>query len=364
MNKGKNSGIKYKSTSSFFKKAEDSSRDDVVSPNIEPSQEVRGDGTIGSPNVESSPEARRAEIIASPNVEPSAETIGVQTEIDFIEREALHRGYGKDSALLKHGNSLSHMRAQASTESLGNAKTDVDKAVNPMSLIDMLGAVITVLQNMVKECPNYAISGEANDNLEVLKSFDFIFILHLRNKILGLSQMLCQSLQNKLLDILNAMKYVATTKGLLGDLRNDGFDIHICHVESVCGEFGIPVSNIGDPYRGVLDDGLVTLEHHYRVDMFNGIIDCQLAELNSRFNDGTVKLLQLSGALDPKDNFMLFQADDIYNLAHDLYPSDFTHQEMYCLKVQLQHYSLEYLLMRALRICQLFSIMSWIDTDK
>ncbi|KAL6565653.1 hypothetical protein OROHE_004708 [Orobanche hederae] len=722
MKKGKNSGIKYKSISSFFKKAEDSSRDVVVSPNIEPSQEVRLDEPIGSPNVDPSLEVRGDETIVSPNVEPSAEARGVESEIDSIERDpalrvpieeleanrkdeirlayiklgpyqpilrdypltfdgqqwrpfnkiwfneypwieysptadSMHclpcflsicvsnykcpfstvtgyanwkRCYGKDSALLKHGNSLSHMRAQASMESLGNAKTHVDKAVNPMrpmqieinrkqvrstidsvrwltmqgfglrghdespsslnrgnliellkflasknrdindcilenapsnakyispsvqkeilsilarrvrnmireeigdakfcilvdeakdvankeqmaivlrfvdvdgflrerffdvvhvgntmsatlkdgicdvlsrynlqlcnmrgqgydgasnmrgswnglqalflrecayayhvhcfahrlqlalvgaaekektiwcfishlnsvvklvsaspkrhyelrsaqaidiaemvaegrretgtganqmgslhrpgttrwsshfdstcSLIDMFGAVITVLQNMVKECPNYAISGEAYGNLKVLKSFDFIFILHLMNRILGLSHMLCQSLQNKSLDILNAMKYVATTKALLGDLRNDGFDTHIRHVESVCGEFGVLVPNMGDPYRGVLDDGLITLEHHYRVDVFNGVIDCQLAELNSRFNDGTIKLLQLSGALDPKDNFMSFQADHIYNLAHDFYPSDFTHQEMYCLKIQLQHYSLD-----------------------
>ncbi|KAL6526462.1 hypothetical protein OROGR_015552 [Orobanche gracilis] len=639
MKKGKNSGIKYKSISSFFKKAEDSSRDVVVSPNIEPSQEVRLDEPIGSPNVDPSLEVRGDETIVSPNVEPSAEARGPIlrdysltfdgqqwrpfnklwfNEYPWIEysptADSVHclpcflsicvsnykcpfstvTGYanwkccyGKDSALLKHGNSLSHMRAQASMESLGNAKTHVDKAVNPMrpmqieinrkrvrstidsvrwltmqgfglrghdespsslnrgnliellkflasknrdindcilenapsnakyispsvqkeilsilarrvrnmireeigdakfcilvdeakdvankeqmaivlrfvdvdgflrerffdvvhvgntmsatlkdgicdvlsrynlqlcnmrgaaekektiwcfishlnsvvklvsaspkrhyelrsaqaidiaemvaegrretgtganqmgslhrpgttrwsshfdstcSLIDMFGAVITVLQNMVEECPNYAISGEAYGNLKVLKSFDFIFILHLMNRILGLSHMLCQSLQNKSLDILNAMKYVATTKALLGDLRNDGFDTHIRHVESVCGEFGVPVPNMGDPYRGVLDDGLITLEHHYRVDVFNGVIDCQLAELNSRFNDGTIKLLQFSGALDPKDNFMSFQADHIYNLAHDFYPSDFTHQEMYCLKIQLQHYTLD-----------------------
>ncbi|KAL6530320.1 hypothetical protein OROHE_014673 [Orobanche hederae] len=87
MKKGKNSGIKYKSISSFFKKAEDSSRDVVVSPNIEPSQEVRLDEPIGSPNVDPSLEVRGDETIVSPNVEPSAEARGVESEIDSIERD-------------------------------------------------------------------------------------------------------------------------------------------------------------------------------------------------------------------------------------------------------------------------------------
>ncbi|KAL6513174.1 hypothetical protein OROGR_020660 [Orobanche gracilis] len=90
MKKRKNPRIKYKSISSFFKKAEDSSRDDVVSPYIEHSQEGRRDehnGTIENLNVESSLEARRAETILSPNVEPFAEARGVETEIDPIKRD-------------------------------------------------------------------------------------------------------------------------------------------------------------------------------------------------------------------------------------------------------------------------------------
>jgi hypothetical protein len=48
-----------------------------------------------------------------------------------------------------------------------------------------------------------------------------------------------------------------------------------------------------------------------------------LEELNSRFNDGTMKLLVLNSALEPKDNFKSFKADAIYKLAEKFYPENF-----------------------------------------
>ena len=53
---------------------------------------------------------------------------------------------------------------------------------------------------------------------------------------MALTDMLCKSLQNKSLDILNAVNCVKTTVGLLSTLRENGWDSHIEHVESVCRE--------------------------------------------------------------------------------------------------------------------------------
>jgi hypothetical protein len=49
----------------------------------------------------------------------------------------------------------------------------------------------------------------------------------------------------------------------------------------------------------------------------------QLKELNSRFKDGTMKLLVLSSVLEPKNNFKLFKVDAICKLIDNFYPEDF-----------------------------------------
>jgi len=49
----------------------------------------------------------------------------------------------------------------------------------------------------------------------------------------------------------------------------------------------------------------------------------QLKELNSRFKDGTMKLLVLSSVLEPKNNFKLFKVDAICKLIDNFNPEDF-----------------------------------------
>jgi hypothetical protein len=57
-----------------------------------------------------------------------------------------------------------------------------------------------------------------------------------------------------------------------------------------------------------------------------------LEKLNSRFSDGTMKLLILSSILEPKNNFKSFKADAIYKHVEKFYPEDFNEQEMYYLR--------------------------------
>jgi hypothetical protein len=47
--------------------------------------------------------------------------------------------------------------------------------------------------------------------LIVMKSFEFIFILYLMHKIIGIADLLCWALQQKSLDILNAIKTLLLT---------------------------------------------------------------------------------------------------------------------------------------------------------
>ncbi|XP_075480629.1 uncharacterized protein LOC142521291 [Primulina tabacum] len=76
--------------------------------------------------------------------------------------------------------------------------------------------------------------------------------------------------------------------------------------------------------------------------------DFQVEKLNSRFNDEAVEILRLSSALEPRDNFKLFNADDIYNFAEKFYPSYFNKQELHYLKKteKARHYHLIDILIR------------------
>jgi hypothetical protein len=64
---------------------------------------------------------------------------------------------------------------------------------------------------MVQEESSNSIRGEANGCLIVMKSFEFIFILYLMHKIIGTADLLCRALQQKSLDILNAIKTLLLT---------------------------------------------------------------------------------------------------------------------------------------------------------
>ncbi|XP_073137718.1 uncharacterized protein [Henckelia pumila] len=177
-------------------------------------------------------------------------------------------------------------------------------------LIDMYEATIVVLECIITDGSSTSMRGEAGGSLTVMKSFDFIFILHFMHKIMAITDLLCRALQQKYLDILSAMDLVSTTKALLLTLRNDGFDILLSYVKSFCTRLDIDIPDMSACYkhssRSSQQKDTITFEHHFHYDIFNTAIDFQLEELNSRFSDETVELLMLSSALDPNDNFKWF----------------------------------------------------------
>ena len=67
----------------------------------------------------------------------------------------------------------------------------------------------------------------------------------------------------------------------------------------------------------------VTMEHYFRIEIFLVVINTQLQELNSRFNEQTIELLPLSSALDPNDNYKSFNIENICKLALKFYPENF-----------------------------------------
>ncbi|KAL5745888.1 hypothetical protein ACOSP7_027034 [Xanthoceras sorbifolium] len=156
-------------------------------------------------------------------------------------------------------------------------------------LIDMFGATCTVLENTMKNELSNNIRGEAKGALQALRSFEFMFILQLMNEVMGITHMLYQALQLKSQDILNALHLVKSTKILLQELKQKGWDSFLYTVLTFC-------------------------------------------------KDQTMELLALSSALDPMNNLESFNIDDICSLAKKFYPIDFTKRELAVLKRQLQHY--------------------------
>lgn len=111
---------------------------------------------------------------------------------------------------------------------------------------------------------------------------------------MAITDLLCRALQEKSLDILNAMEFVSTTKYLLHTLREEGYDVLLMIIQSVCEKNGIEIPDMNACYRSSTRRSCqqrdsITVEHHYHFDIFHATIDFQVEELNSRFNDGAVE---------------------------------------------------------------------------
>nr|GEX04154.1 zinc finger MYM-type protein 1-like [Tanacetum cinerariifolium] len=93
--------------------------------------------------------------------------------------------------------------------------------------------------------------------------------------------------------------------------------------------------------RSVRNQDNATNEHHYHYDIYNETIDFQLRELDSRFSEKIVELLELSSALDPRDGYISFNSDSILKLAKKYYYLDFAEQELDDLEFQLKHFEID-----------------------
>ncbi|XP_028112903.1 zinc finger MYM-type protein 1-like [Camellia sinensis] len=102
------------------------------------------------------------------------------------------------------------------------------------SLIKIFSPTCEVLLNIINEGTTSAQRGDADSAYETLTSFEFAFILHLMKEILEITDLLCQALQCRSQDILNAMNLVSSTKALLQKFRDDKWDALLANVQSFC----------------------------------------------------------------------------------------------------------------------------------
>ena len=163
--------------------------------------------------------------------------------------------------------------------------------------MNIFSAACEILLNIIEE-RTAAVHGDVDAAYEVLTSFEFVFILHLMRNILEISNALCQALQLQSQDILNAMYLASSTKLLIQKLSDDGWDELVANVKLFCESVNIPIPDFSARYiarrgRACHQQDDITIEHYYKVNIFNAVIDFQLQELNDKFNDNTVNYLFL-----------------------------------------------------------------------
>ena len=75
-------------------------------------------------------------------------------------------------------------------------------------LIEMFGTASLVLENLIDNAIDSEVRLKVDGTYNAMISFDFVFALHLLYEVMGITCILCQALQHKLIDILNAMSFV------------------------------------------------------------------------------------------------------------------------------------------------------------
>jgi len=164
--------------------------------------------------------------------------------------------------------------------------------------------------------------------------------------ILAKTHELSQALQKKDQDIVNAINFVKFSKQLLINLRNEDieWDSFMTEVSTFCSKHCIEVPTMNEKYiqagRSRRNEREITNYHHFRVEIFNTVLDWTLNELNDRFNEVNTELLLCVSCLDPSDRFASFDKQKLIRLA-ELYPSDFTQIELQILEGQLDMYIID-----------------------
>jgi hypothetical protein len=97
-----------------------------------------------------------------------------------------------------------------------------------LSLTKMFAATISVLRSIANDRSVTRYSrGDAAGALKIIVTFDFVFVLLMMEKIMKVTNVLCQTLQKKDIDIINAIGCVSDTMELLQGLLNDGWEPHL-----------------------------------------------------------------------------------------------------------------------------------------
>ncbi|KAL5577490.1 hypothetical protein UlMin_019189 [Ulmus minor] len=174
-----------------------------------------------------------------------------------------------------------------------------------VSFITMFSSIVDVLEEITNDRLNSEQKHEASIMLRLVKTYDFVFSLHLMKTILGITNELSQVLQKDVQDIVNAMDLLKVCKQQLQMMRDTRWNSLVDVVSDFCVEQNIDVLNMENMYcvqgKSRRKAPKLTNMHYYHVDFFNVVIDLQLQELNSRFNEANTELLLCLVCLSPNN---------------------------------------------------------------
>jgi len=198
------------------------------------------------------------------------------------------------------------------------------------------------LFQQIGDDPKYKESSKAQIALSSFESFEFVFLAHLLDTILGYTDDLNCALQKRDQDILNVVSLISLTKTQLELLREDDrWEKFLANVTSFCVTRKIVVPKMDGRYKSVGRSKRyyvkLTNYHRFKVDMFLGVIDRQLKELNDRFDEVNTDLLICMSSFNPKDSFASFDKDNLVKLAK-FYPKDFSVTDLRRLTYQLGNF--------------------------
>ncbi|PNX86157.1 HAT family dimerization domain containing protein [Trifolium pratense] len=244
---------------------------------------------------------------------------------NLIEEGQIETGSGKNqqSSIARAGDTLwgSHFRTLT-------------------SLITLYSPIIGLLEE-VQNDTTFEKHGETLYLLDMLQSFDFIFMLHLMIEILGITNSLNVALQRHDQDLSNALSLVNDSKDELQELRNDGWEKLVTKVVKVCNNLDIDVPDMDATYmqrkKPRKQDPSVSNLHHYKHDCLVNVVDLQLQELNARFDEENSELLQCISCLSPASSFAAFDEDKLFRMV-ELYPNYFKDVPEVVVRYQLRNY--------------------------
>ena len=205
----------------------------------------------------------------------------------------------------------------------------------------MWDSVIEALCSVSHDGTDAEEKGVASGYIIYMETFEFVIILHLMIRLLGLTNGLSNALQSKDQNIVSAMNMIVSVKNALQKLRDDGWEPLLLAATNFCGGRNITVPNMDDNIaaRGYPRSSrkMVTCLHHYKVEIFNEVLDRNIVEMNHRFSEASTRLLLCTACLDPRDSFSNFDNDMLVELA-TMYSADFSSYDCSLLVGELDIY--------------------------
>jgi hypothetical protein len=120
-----------------------------------------------------------------------------------------------------------------------------------MHVMALYPSIKEVLSKIGKEYKGGESLG-AQTMLQVFQSFEFVFMLHLMNEIFGYTHDLCNTLQRRDQDIVNAMDLLDFTKVELDVLRKDtGWEEFLKNVNSFCEKHKVKIVDMDEKYKPI-----------------------------------------------------------------------------------------------------------------